>query len=38
MDCAADDGGELIEDIHAAVAVAVHLILVNPTMSKMKVT
>jgi hypothetical protein len=36
MDCAADDGGELVVDIHAAAALAVHLILVNPKMSKEK--
>ena len=38
MDCAADNGGELVVDVHAAAALAVHLILVNPTMSKEKVT
>jgi hypothetical protein len=38
MDCAADDDGELVVDIHAAVALAVHLILVNPKMSKKKIT
>jgi hypothetical protein len=38
MDCAADDGGEVVVDIHAAAALAVHLILVNPKMSKEKKT
>jgi hypothetical protein len=38
MDCAADDGGKLVVDIHAAAALTKHLILVNPKMSKEKIT
>jgi hypothetical protein len=34
--CAANDAGKVVVDVHAAAALTMHVILVNPQMSKEK--